>query len=127
MNRIVIPVFTLIALAAGCAAGPADTEGPVAFERFVEGDYYLELYGTSDVEMMDGFGDIEVAYFDGNEEVVVVLGETADPDELEMLRARIDPALAQELEGIALAYETDGGELERGLSRAAHERLNDRD
>jgi len=127
MNRIVTVVFTLIALAAGCAAGPADTDGPVAFERFVDGDYYLELYGTSDVEMMDGFGDIEVAYFDGNEEVVVVLSEDTGPEALDALRARIDPALAQDLEGIALAYETDGGELERGLARAAYERLNDRD
>ena len=127
MNRIVIPLAALFALTTGCAAMPADSpdlSGSVAFERFADGDHYLEIFGQQDAEAMDTFGDIEVVYFDGSEEHLLVLDADTSPIEAAAFRELVDPALRENLADFASASEpVDANDLSRGLAQAAEERL----
>jgi hypothetical protein len=126
INRIVIPVAALFALTTGCAAMPADSpdlSGSVAFERFAEGDHYLEIFGQQDTEAMDVFGDIEVVYFDGSEEHLLVLDADTTPIDAATFRELVDPALRENLADFASSEPVDANDLSRGLAQAAEERL----
>lgn len=104
MTRQTVTILSaLITLTIGCAQEVGSAESELIFERFENGENVLEITALSE-QARDGlFEGVEIAYFDGRDETVVVtdLGDDTDPNaELAELMGRVDPRIQDQLASI---------------------------